>query len=64
MLARLASGARLAQRPVVRAGREAVERFLDVWMAAKGDLGLKDEVVAGIEGNLGRVPLVVEVRKP
>ncbi len=55
LLARLASGARLAQRPVVQAGRELVERFLDVWAAEKADLGLAREVAAGIERNLERV---------
>lgn len=57
LLARLASGARLAQRPVVRAGREAAERFRAAWAAAKRDLGVSDAVVAGIERNVNRVPL-------
>ncbi len=64
LLARLASGARLAQRPVVRAGRTAVERFLDVWAAAKGDLGVPGEVVARIDRNIRRVPLGVIDRSP
>ena len=55
LLSRLASGTRLAQRPVVRAGREAVERFLDVWVVAKVDLGVPDEVVAGIDRNVAAV---------
>ena len=55
LLSRLASRARLAQRPVVRAGREAVERFLDVWVVAKVDLGVPDEVVAGIDRNVAAV---------
>ncbi|MDE2782421.1 MAG: HipA domain-containing protein [Gemmatimonadota bacterium] len=55
LLARLASGARLAQRPVVKAGREAMTRFLDVWATVKLDLGMPDDMVAGIERNANRV---------
>ena len=55
LLARLASGARLAQRPVVGAAREAMTRFLDVWAASKGGLGLPEDVVAGIGRNADRV---------
>ena len=35
LMARLASGARVAQQPVVRTARETVERFREAWAAAK-----------------------------
>ena len=55
LIARMASGARLPQRPVVRVARETVERFREAWGAEKDGLGVPGEVVGAIEGNLGRV---------
>ncbi len=55
LLARLASGARLPQRLVVRAGCELVERFLAVWERDRENLGVPCESVAAIERNLGQV---------
>lgn len=55
LLARLASGARLPQRLVVRTGRELVERFLAVWEHEREDLDVPAEAVAAIERNLVQV---------
>lgn len=55
LLARLASGARLPQRLVVRAGRELVERFLAVWERDREDLDVPPEAVVAIERNLDLV---------
>ena len=55
LLARLASGARLPQRLVVRAGCELVERFLAVWERDRENLGVPCESVAAIERNLDQV---------
>ncbi len=55
LLARLASGARLPQRLVVRAGCELVERFLAVWERDREDLDVPPEAVAAIERNLDQV---------
>ena len=58
LLARLAAKARLPRRPVVMAGRETVERFMEVWGGEKVALEISRGVVEAIEANLGRVPLV------
>ncbi len=55
LLGRLASRARLAQQPVVRAARAAVARFLDVWPGAKDSLDVPRDVAEGIERNAARV---------
>lgn len=55
LLARLASGARLPQRLVVRAGCELVERFLAVRERDREDLDVPPEAVAAIERNLVQV---------
>ena len=55
LLGRLATGARLAREPVRSAAREMVARFREVWSAAKGELAVPGEVVAGVDGNLSRV---------
>ena len=47
LLGRLASRARLAQQPVVRAARAAVARFLDVWPGAKDSLDVPRDVARG-----------------
>ena len=61
LLARLAAKARLPRRPVVRAARETVERFMEVWGGEKSALEISSGVVEGIEANLGQVRLVGEV---
>lgn len=50
LMARLASGARLARQPVVRTARETVARFRDVWGAAKARGDVPGEVVGGAGG--------------
>lgn len=55
LMARLASGARLARHPVVRTARETAARFGDVWEAARARRDVPGEVVAGVDGNLRRV---------
>lgn len=50
LMARLASGARLARQPVVRTARETVDRFREAWTAAKARGDVPGKVVAGVEG--------------
>ena len=35
-----------------------VERFVEVWGAAKGELGVPEGEAAAIDAHLGRLPLV------
>ena len=58
VLRQLAASARVAQVPVVTAARRTVERFMDVWGEAKGDLGVPVGVAKAIDAHLAGVPLV------
>ncbi len=55
LMARLASGARLARQPVVSTARETAARFGDVWDAARARGDVPREVVADVDNNLRRV---------
>lgn len=60
MLRRLASAARVAQKPVVTAARRTVEAFVEVWDGPREDLGVPDAVAKAVEANLPGLPLVRE----
>ena len=55
LLTRLATGARLPRQAVLEVAGETVARFREVWSARKGELGVPDEVVAGVDKGLSRV---------
>lgn len=55
LLGRLATGARLPRQAVRETARAMVARFRDVWSAAKGELAVPGEVVAGVDEGLSRV---------
>ncbi len=61
VLRQLAASARVAQVPVVTAARRTVERFMEVWVEAKGELGVPEGVVKAIDAHLAGVPLVMGV---
>jgi len=58
ILRQLAASARVPQRPVVRAARQTVERFMEVWGAAKGERGMPEDVARAVDSHLPRLPLV------
>ena len=61
VLRQLAASARVAQVPVVTAARRTVERFMDIWGEAKGELGVPEGVAKAIDAHLAGVPLVTGV---
>lgn len=58
----LAARASLPQTPVIRAARETIQRFLDLWPTRKADLPLSVETVGTIEKHAQSIMLVEELR--
>lgn len=59
-LKRLADRARLPEKPVLDAAKDAVERFRDLWPEAKKDLPLEKKVVMAVEEHARQVPVFSE----
>lgn len=57
VLRQLASSARVAQKPVLDAARQMVERFMEVWGTAKEEPGVPAGVARAIDAHLARLPL-------
>lgn len=57
MLQRLASSARVAQKPVLDVARRMAGRFMEVWETSREDLGVAEGVARAIDSHLARLPL-------
>lgn len=59
-LRRLADKARLPEKPVLDAAKDAVERFRALWPEAKKDLPIEKKVAEAVEAHAERVPIYGE----
>ena len=58
VLRNLASSARVPQKPVLDVARGMVERFVEVWGAAKEEPGVPEGVARAVDAHLARRPFV------